>query len=191
VVEDLARERFAGTRAVMLKRPSVARDLEATRAALADLAALTEKIVIISNTEGGTAALLARLGIYQLGPGDGVPVSLIVDSSEVGVHKPDPEIYRYAARKIGVAPEGCLHVGGSVRNDVVAATAGAALHFCPYGDCRDAAHGHVRSFSSALREVLYFVDSLVSTPIRSPVARTSMTARPRSSFEHIACVHLS
>lgn len=154
--EERIRARFPALRAVILERPWVAREPEATRSALADLAARAKYIVIISNAEGGTAALLARLRICQVGPGDGVPVRLVVDSSEVGVHKPDPEIYRYAARQIEVAEERCLHVGDSVRNDVLSATAAgaAALHFCPYGDCQDPGHGHVRS----LRHLVSLLD---------------------------------
>ena len=31
-------------------------------------------------------------------------------SAEVGLHKPEPEIYRLAAERLGVAPESCLFV---------------------------------------------------------------------------------
>jgi putative hydrolase of the HAD superfamily len=34
----------------------------------------------------------------------------IVISGEVGMHKPQPEIYRLAAERVGVAPEGCIFV---------------------------------------------------------------------------------
>lgn len=38
-------------------------------------------------------------------------VDATVFSSEVGVLKPDPEIYNLATRRLGVEPAGCLYVG--------------------------------------------------------------------------------
>ncbi|MDA0563801.1 HAD family hydrolase [Streptomonospora sp. S1-112] len=146
---DRARARLDALRQVVLFRPWVPRDPRAVRAALTACAARVPHVVVVTNSEGGAAAHLARAGVCQVGPGAGVEVRLVVDSAEVGVHKPDPGIYRHAAEAVGVAPERCLHVGDSVRNDVAAATAAgmAALHFCPFGDCRDTAHGHVRSLA--------------------------------------------
>lgn len=52
-------------------------------------------------------------------------VDVEVFSSEVGLRKPDPEIYRYAADALGVEPNACLYVGdGSYRELSGAAATG-------------------------------------------------------------------
>nr|WP_169806454.1 HAD family hydrolase [Herbidospora sakaeratensis] len=47
-------------------------------------------------------------------------MSCTVVAAECGHRKPDPEIYRYAAAKLAVAPEECLHVGDHPVEDVAA-----------------------------------------------------------------------
>lgn len=155
VPEDLARAHFRELRACVLERPWALRDPAKDAAVLHTLAKLVPHLVIVSNAEGGTAALLARHGLCQLGEGPYARAALVIDSLELGVHKPDPEIYRRAAAAIGVDPARCLHVGDSVRNDVHAAEAAGltALHFCPYGDCRDPEHGHVTSLDQLVSHV--------------------------------------
>ncbi len=52
-------------------------------------------------------------------------VDVEVFSSEVGLRKPDPEIYRYATERLGVEPSACLYVGdGSYRELSGAAAVG-------------------------------------------------------------------
>lgn len=43
----------------------------------------------------------------------------MVLSSHFGRRKPDPEVYREAARRIGVPPDKCVYVGDNPRRDVV------------------------------------------------------------------------
>lgn len=54
----------------------------------------------------------------------------VVISGEVGLHKPDPEIFRLAAERVGVAPEGCLFVDDLKENCAGAEAVGmtAILH---------------------------------------------------------------
>lgn len=155
VRESLARACFTELRACVLERPWVLRDPVNDPATLLTLAKLVPHLVIVSNAEGGTAALLAGQGLCQLGDGPYARASLVIDSLELGVHKPDPEIYRQAAAAVAVDPARCLHVGDSVRNDVHAAEAAGvtALHFCPYGDCRDPSHGHVTSLAQLVAHI--------------------------------------
>ena len=63
---------------------------------------------VLSNADGP-----ARPGLAGLGP--------VVLSGEVGLRKPDPAVYRLAARLLGVAPERCVVV-----DDVPANVRGAA-----------------------------------------------------------------
>jgi len=46
---------------------------------------------------------------------------VIIDSAVEGVSKPDPEIFRIALRRLGLAPGDCLMVGDSFDRDVVPA----------------------------------------------------------------------
>lgn len=54
-------------------------------------------------------------------------LDIAVVSGDEGVHKPDPEIFRRAAARLGVACESCLYVGDHLVNDVQGARA-AGMH---------------------------------------------------------------
>ena len=64
----------------------------------------------------------------------------VVLSEEVGLHKPDPRIFRHAASMLGVAPETCMYVGDLFEMDVVGSKdAGMrACWFNPGGSARPA-----------------------------------------------------
>lgn len=46
---------------------------------------------------------------------------VVVVSRDLGVRKPDSEIFRYTLEKINVKPEEAIHVGDSIKHDVVGA----------------------------------------------------------------------
>ncbi|MCU1452618.1 MAG: hypothetical protein JWN46_764 [Acidimicrobiales bacterium] len=94
---------------------------------LAALAATGLPIVIVSNADGTVAELLAEAGVCQVGDGPGVPVAHIVDSTVVGVAKPDPRIFEIALDLVGIAPERAIHVGDAYQYDVRGARA-AGVH---------------------------------------------------------------
>jgi putative hydrolase of the HAD superfamily len=104
-------------------------------------------IGVVSNASGQIEACLANQGVCQVGPGAGVPVSVVVDSEVVGVMKPDPKIFAPALEVLGLPPERVAYVGDSVRNDVHGALAAGLqpLHLDPYDDHPDAAHRRIRS----------------------------------------------
>ncbi len=56
-------------------------------------------------------------------------VDVEVFSSEVGLRKPDPAIYRLAAERLGVVCEGCVYVGDGAYGEL---TGAAALGMVPY-----------------------------------------------------------
>lgn len=63
-------------------------------------------------------------GLWRSSPLAG-SVDVEVFSSETGLRKPDPEIYRHASEGLGVAPASCLYVGdGSYRELSGASAAG-------------------------------------------------------------------
>ena len=54
-------------------------------------------------------------------------VDAVCVSGQEGVHKPDPEIFRRAALRLGVACEDCVFVGDQVALDIAGAVA-AGMH---------------------------------------------------------------
>jgi putative hydrolase of the HAD superfamily len=100
---------------------------------LATLAARGFELGVVSNGCGNVERLCADLGYMPF-------LSIIVDSRRVGLFKPDPAIFFYAAEKLGRDPGTIMMVGDSFDRDVLPAkkagmkTAwleGAAAHECP------------------------------------------------------------
>lgn len=67
-------------------------------------------IAVVSNWGPHLPSVLGQLGFH----GD---FDAIVASALAQVEKPDPSIFRKAARALGVAIEDCLHVGDHIEND--------------------------------------------------------------------------
>jgi FMN phosphatase YigB (HAD superfamily) len=83
--------------------------LARSRAILEPLAA-EYRIGVVSNFYGNLEAVLQDAGLLPM-------VSAVVDSSQVGVFKPDPEIYRIALRRLGASADRTLMVGDSLDKD--------------------------------------------------------------------------
>lgn len=87
------------------------------------LAALRDagvRVGVVSNADGRIAEALARAGLDE-------KLEVIVDSTEVGVEKPDPAIFEHALQPLGVAAAPrTWYVGDSAAYDVPAAR-GAGL----------------------------------------------------------------
>lgn len=150
IPQNVIKQNFNDFKDVILFDPWIPRYLEETLFALKKIQKKIRNIVVVTNTEyGGAEKLLSDLHICQVGVGKGVNVLAVVDSADINIHKPDPEIYVYSAKIIGVSPDRCIHIGDSVRNDVDAAgQAGVkAVHFCPYGQCNDVSHIHIKSLN--------------------------------------------
>ncbi len=82
------------------------------RQLLADLKKLGFSLGVVSNGCGNVAKLCADFGYAPY-------LSVIIDSRRVGLFKPDPAIYKYAANAIGRHdPENILMVGDSFERDV-------------------------------------------------------------------------
>jgi len=140
VVDALASVFDAGT-------PSWTTVVPDSVAALRTIAAAGCRVVIVSNSQGWMERHLRELGVCQVGPGPGAPVSAVVDSGLVGAEKPDPRIFA-AALEAAASPAGrAVHVGDSVWFDVEGALAAGvrAVHFDPHRLCRVGTHEHVAS----------------------------------------------
>jgi putative hydrolase of the HAD superfamily len=92
-------------------------------AALGRIADLGVKLAIVSNADGTVEEQLRADGICQVGPGRGVPVDTVLDSTVVGVAKPDPEIFEIALDRIGISADRAIHVGDTPAADVAGARA--------------------------------------------------------------------
>lgn len=100
---------------------------------------------IVSNAGGNMAELLGRAGLCQVGPGPHAEVRVVVDSTVVGVAKPDPAIFRFALAELPGAEE-VVYVGDTGCLDVVSARLAGLrpVHMDPYGCCpRPDDHEHV------------------------------------------------
>ena len=83
---------------------------------------------VVSNASGQIESVLQRSRVCQVGSGEGVPVRCVVDSAVVGVAKPDPRIFDFAAEHFpGVDRSRICYVGDSVTMDIGGAAA-AGLH---------------------------------------------------------------
>lgn len=94
--------------------------------ALERLRDLGTPLGVVSNADGQIEAVLAHQGCCQVGPGGGVEVDVVVDSSVVGVEKPDPAVFAPALEvmeSLGVSPRRIGYVGDSLRYDVAGARA--------------------------------------------------------------------
>ncbi|MBU2613369.1 HAD-IA family hydrolase [Patescibacteria group bacterium] len=113
-----------------------------------------QRLGIISNSEGKVGRLLTGLGIRDA-------FELVIDSGVEGVAKPDPEIFRLAARRAGVAPEDCLHVGDQPDVDIRGALAVgmSAIHYDPQGTFSDM----MLPGSTPCRNLLDIADAVTST----------------------------
>ncbi len=91
--------------------------------ALVAIAATGVKLAIVSNADGSVEPQLAADGICQIGRGRGVEMDAILDSSAVGVAKPDPRIFEIALERLGVTADRAIHVGDTPAADVEGARA--------------------------------------------------------------------
>ncbi len=71
-------------------------------------------MAVVSNANGTVAALLQRLSLAAY-------FQAVVDSTVVGVEKPDPRIFEIALRRLGAAAATAVHVGDMYEIDVVGA----------------------------------------------------------------------
>jgi putative hydrolase of the HAD superfamily len=71
---------------------------------------------VISNSNGSVRSILEQTGLAA-------HLHFIIDSSVVGVEKPDPRIFHLGLREAGVAPDEAVYVGDLYSVDVLGARA--------------------------------------------------------------------
>ncbi len=108
---------------------------------------------IVSNSDGSVEEQLLTARICQVGQGEGVPVTVVLDSHVVGVEKPDPAIFHRALDALRVPPERALHVGDTGWADIVGARAAGVrpAHLDPFDLCPvPGDHDHVRDLDDVV-----------------------------------------
>lgn len=112
-------------------------------------------VLVVSNSDGHAEDNLREAAVCQVGPGPGATVSAVIDSTVVGVEKPDPRIFGIALRRAGATREAVVHIGDMLSTDIAGARAAGIepLHFDPTGRCRVPDHRHLRSLPGIWRHI--------------------------------------
>ena len=74
------------------------------------------RTAVISNSNGSVRAILEHLGLLP-------SLEFVIDSSAVGVEKPDPRIFRIALERSGLLPDEAIYIGDIYSVDVLGARA--------------------------------------------------------------------
>ena len=88
---------------------------------------IAEKLPVIIVTNGITAVQKKR---FAKSPLKDLAAAVVI-SEEIGVAKPDPEMFRIALRPFGIAPEDALMIGDRLSGDILGAN-NAGLDACWY-----------------------------------------------------------
>ena len=80
-------------------------------------------IAVVSNNDGTAEQQMVDFGVGQVGPGPLPELVTVVDSTVLGIAKPDPAIFAPALDALDIAPERVLYLGDTVLADVRGATA--------------------------------------------------------------------
>lgn len=70
------------------------------------------KLAIVSNFYGNLKSVLSDFGLTE-------DLDVIIESAEIGVSKPNPEIFQYAINKLDLTPRECIVIGDSYNKDIV------------------------------------------------------------------------
>ncbi len=81
------------------------------------------RLGVVSNAHGSIEAQLAVAGICSMSGAGAAPVEIVVASTLVGVHKPDPAIFEIALQAMNVPASKTAYLGDSLFFDVSAARA--------------------------------------------------------------------
>ena len=83
-------------------------------------------MVLVTNFYGNMHTVLAEFGLDHL-------IKDVIESSVVGVRKPDPEIFRLGVKALGLAPQETVMIGDSYEKDILPAQF-IGCHTCTIGN---------------------------------------------------------
>lgn len=109
-------------------------------------------VALVSNATTRLEGDLERQGLADL-------ADAIVNTARIGVAKPDPQVYRIAAERLGTEPDRCLFIDDTPANVVAAREVGmTALHYGRLEDLQQALSpllGAVRRGSACAARSIY------------------------------------
>lgn len=110
---------------------------------------------IVSNNDGTAPQQMIDHGVCQVGDGPLPRTAIVVDSSQLGVAKPDPAIMTPALDALGHEPGSVLYVGDTVHADVIGATnAGMqVVQLDPFDHHADLDHVRVKDVATLLTQL--------------------------------------
>jgi putative hydrolase of the HAD superfamily len=113
------------------------------------------RLGVVSNADGTVEQQLRDFEILQVGPGPGVEVEVVIDSSTVGIAKPDPRIFDLALDAMGIAAEDAWYVGDMPGFDVAGARAAGLRPFVmdPFQHHLDADYERVESLTDLAERI--------------------------------------
>jgi putative hydrolase of the HAD superfamily len=122
------------------------------RDGMAHLEATGVPVGVVSNADGTVEQQLRLHGFAQVGEGPGLDVVAIVDSTVVGVAKPDPAVFAPVLTALELPPERCAYIGDTVLFDVEGARAAGLrpVHLDPLASCQLDDHLHATTLTAAV-----------------------------------------
>jgi HAD superfamily hydrolase (TIGR01509 family) len=114
------------------------------------------KIGVVSNADGRIASALESAGLARL-------LDVIVDSTIVGVEKPDPAIFAFALGPLGLQPYEAWYLGDTVAYDAAAAEAAGLVSWVI-----DHPGLHVSNHPRRVRTLAEFADAVLAAPLATP-----------------------
>jgi putative hydrolase of the HAD superfamily len=125
-------------------------------ACLERLRAAGLRVGVVSNADGRIASALERAGLAAY-------LDVIVDSTVVGVAKPDPAIFDHALEPLGLAAEDTWYLGDTVAYDAAAADAAGLVSWVI-----DHPGLHTVAHPRRVRTLEEFADRALAAVTRSP-----------------------
>jgi putative hydrolase of the HAD superfamily len=128
IPDDKVADAIAAVRAVNAQRRSLWSEVLPHARQHLDRLAGQFRLSVVSNSDGRVEQQLIEEGLAD-------PFEFIVDSTVVGVEKPDPRIFEICLERLGLRAGQCLYVGDTMTFDVRGAAA-AGMPCCHYDRLR-------------------------------------------------------
>lgn len=121
VAEELARRHGAGGRDAVLEWSAPVGEVDAEVLAVVRAQRRVRTVALLSNATDRLRSDLRALSLDD-------EVDVVFSSAELGVAKPDPEVFRLVCGGLGLAPEQCLFVDDSAEHVAAAEAVGLTVH---------------------------------------------------------------
>jgi putative hydrolase of the HAD superfamily len=121
VAEELTRRHGAGARDAVREWSAPVGEVDADVLAVVRAQRRVRTVALLSNATDRLRSDLRALSLDE-------EVDVVFSSAELGVAKPDPEVFTRVCGALGLAPEQCLFVDDSAEHVAAAAAVGLTVH---------------------------------------------------------------